>query len=205
MTEDSSNRKQGVDKNRRRFLSAATTVMGGVGIGFASVPFFSSFQPSAKAKAIGAPIEMDISKLEPGQRIIGKWQGKPVWIVRRSDAVVTALEGLNELLRDPDSKEPQQPDYARNTYRSIKQEYLVVVGVCTHFGCSPLYLPVGEYNAEVKDNKGGFFCPCHGSRFDMAGRVYQGVPAPTNLVVPPHQFLSGSRLLIGADDVQESS
>ncbi|MGH8608011.1 MAG: ubiquinol-cytochrome c reductase iron-sulfur subunit, partial [Gammaproteobacteria bacterium] len=123
MTEDSSNRKQGVDKNRRRFLSVATTVMGGVGIGFASVPFFSSFQPSAKAKAQGAPIEMDISKLEPGQRIIGKWQGKPVWIVRRSNAVVTALEGLNDLLRDPDSTQPQQPEYARNIQRSIKQEY----------------------------------------------------------------------------------
>lgn len=204
MTEDAKDQKQ-VNKTRRRFLSAATTVMGGVGIGFTSVPFFSSFQPSAKAKAMGAPIEMDISKLEPGQRIVGKWQGRPVWILRRTQGAVGALQGLNDSLRDPDSSESQQPDYARNAYRSIKQEYFVVLGVCTHFGCSPLYLPVGQYNAEVGDDKGGFFCPCHGSRFDLAGRVYKSVPAPTNLVVPPYRFLSDTRLLIGADDKQKKS
>ena len=194
----------GVDQKRRRFLTTATSVMGGAGVAIAAIPFLSSFQPSERAKAIGAPIEVDISKLEPGQRIIEKWQGKPVWVVRRSAEGLAALDGIAGELSDPASKVDQQPDYARNVHRSIQAEYFVVVGLCTHFGCSPLYLPFGEYSDSVKDQDGGFFCPCHGSRFDLAGRVYKGKPAPTNLVVPPYQFLAETLLLIGDDKKQDA-
>lgn len=195
---------KGVDKKRRRFLTTATSVVGGTGVAFTAVPFLSSWQPSAKAKAIGAPIEIDISKLEPGQRIIEKWQGKPVWVLRRGAKTVDTLSGLADQLGDPDSEVDQQPDYARNVHRSIQPEYLIVVGICTHFGCSPLYLPFGAYDDRVNDKQGGFFCPCHGSRFDMAGRVYKGVPAPTNMVVPPHQYLSETVVLIGDDEKRVS-
>jgi ubiquinol-cytochrome c reductase iron-sulfur subunit len=136
----------------------------------AAVPSLAACQPSAKAKAIGAPIEMDISKLKPGQRIIGKWQGMSVWVVHRTKEAVDNLGALNQRLRDPNSREEQQPTYARNIHCSRKPEVCVVIGLCTHFGCSPQHLPFGEFNPEVKDREGGFFCPCHGSRFDMAGR-----------------------------------
>ena len=184
---------------RRRFLTAATTVVGAVGVGFALVPFVSSMQPSAKARAAGAPVRADISKLEPGQMIRVKWRGKPVWLVKRTDEMLESLAKLVPDLRDPDSEQPQQPEYAQNEFRSIRPEILVTVGICTHLGCSPTYRPdVGAADMGA-DWLGGFFCPCHGSRFDLAGRVYKGVPAPLNLEIPPHRYLSDNELVIGED------
>jgi len=186
-----------VDPNRRRFLTAATAAAGGVGAAFAAVPFIASFQPSARTRAVGAPIEVDISKLEPGQMMTDQWRGKPIWIVRRSEEALQELEELRGRLRDPDSEQDQQPEYAANPYRSVEPEYFVVIGLCTHLGCSPSYLPEeGELSA---DWPGGFFCPCHGSKFDLAGRVFKGVPAPTNLVVPPYHYRSDSVIVVGAD------
>jgi len=191
---------EGVNNNRRRFLITATTVVGGVGAAFVAVPFIASMQPSAKAQAAGAPVEVDISKLEPGQLITVEWRGQPVWIVRRTQENLDSLSGLADGLRDPNSEvATQQPTYAQNVHRSIKPEYLVLVGICTHLGCSPSYVVAGQGNQPTADWKGGFFCPCHGSRFDLAGRVFQGVPAPTNLVVPPYSYVSDTRLLIGLD------
>ena len=184
----------GIDNSRRRFLTAATTVVGGAGVVAVAVPFLASWNPSARAKSAGAPVEANIGKLEAGQQIIVKWQGKPVWIVRRDDEALASLKTVEPELRDILSDESIQPAYAKNEYRSIKPEYLVVVGICTHLGCSPTYRP--EITA---DWLGGFFCPCHGSKFDFAGRVYKGVPAPTNLVIPPHKFVAESVVLIGED------
>jgi ubiquinol-cytochrome c reductase iron-sulfur subunit len=186
-----------VNPSRRRFLTAATTVIGGVGVGFALVPFISSMEPSAKARAAGAPVRADISKIELGQMIRVKWRGKPIWVVNRTQEMLDTLPSLDSELRDPDSLEPQQPDYAQNEYRSIKPEYLVLIGICTHLGCSPTYRPDIAPADLGKDWKGGFFCPCHGSRFDLAGRVFKGVPAPLNLVVPPYRYLSETEILIG--------
>jgi ubiquinol-cytochrome c reductase iron-sulfur subunit len=144
-------------------------------------------------------VEADISKLEMGQMLRVKWRGKPVWVVRRSPEMMAALPSLNEVLRDPDSNESEQPDYCKNPERAVKPEFFVAVGICTHLGCSPTYRPDVAPADLGGDWKGGFFCPCHGSRFDLAGRVYQGVPAPLNLAIPPHQYLSDSQLLIGED------
>ena len=186
---------------RRRFLTAATTVVGAVGAGFVLVPFISSMQPSAKARAAGAPVRADISKLESGQMIRVKWRGKPVWIVSRTEETVETLPTLDGELRDPESAESIQPAYAQNELRSIKPEILVLVGICTHLGCSPTYRPdVGAADLGGDAWKGGFFCPCHGSRFDMAGRVYKGVPAPLNLEVPPHRYLSEDEIVVGEDE-----
>jgi ubiquinol-cytochrome c reductase iron-sulfur subunit len=186
----------GVDNNRRRFLTAATVVVGAVGTVAVAVPFVKTWSPSARARSAGAPVEADISKLEPGQQIIIKWRGKPVWVVRRDDKALATLPKVEDDLRDPDSDESKQPEYAKNAQRSIKAEYLVIEGICTHLGCSPSYRP--EITA---DFQGGFFCPCHGSKFDFAGRVYSGVPAPTNLTVPPHYFINDGLILIGEDGV----
>nr|VFJ98548.1 MAG: ubiquinol-cytochrome c reductase iron-sulfur subunit [Candidatus Kentron sp. LFY]VFJ98937.1 MAG: ubiquinol-cytochrome c reductase iron-sulfur subunit [Candidatus Kentron sp. LFY]VFK23628.1 MAG: ubiquinol-cytochrome c reductase iron-sulfur subunit [Candidatus Kentron sp. LFY] len=204
MKSDNDNANQG----RRRFLTVATTAVTAVGAGFVAVPFIKSWQPSAKAKAIGAPVEVDISKLEFGQRLTVTWRGKPVWVVRRSEDTLSALSMLGSKLRDPASNvESQQPEYAANQYRSIKPEFLVLVGICTHLGCSPSFVRGVDSHSLGSEWRGGFFCPCHGSRFDLAGRVFQGVPAPTNLVVPPHAYLNDSRILIGVDqnsiDVQQ--
>jgi ubiquinol-cytochrome c reductase iron-sulfur subunit len=188
-----------VNPSRRRFLTAATTVIGGVGTAFALVPFVSSMQPSAKARAAGAPVRADISKLQKGQMIRIKWRGKPVWIINRTPDMLDTLPKLTDTLRDPDSAESEQPEYATNTYRSIKPEIAVLVGICTHLGCSPTYRPDVAPADLGKDWMGGFFCPCHGSRFDIAGRVYSGVPAPFNLPVPPHRFLSENEIIIGDD------
>ena len=185
---------------KRRQLIAATTVVGGAGVVATAVPFLSSWQPSARARAIGAPVEVDVSGMQPGDRKTVQWQGKPVWILRRSEETIKELDTVDDVLRDPESEvESQQPEYAQNEYRSRKPEYLVVIGLCTHLGCSPSYLAPGKESQFKEDWIGGFFCPCHGSRFDMAGRVYQGVPAPTNLVVPPYKFLSDTRILVGDD------
>ena len=185
------------DNDRRRFLTAATVVVGAVGSGFVAVPFIKSWNPSARARSAGAPIKADISKLEMGQQIIFKWQGKPVWVVRRDQKALATLSKVAENLRDADSEDSIQPDYARNEHRSIKPEYLVIVGICTHLGCSPTYRP----NMIEADFLGGFFCPCHGSKFDFSGRVYTGVPAPTNLTVPPHYYINDGLILIGEDGV----
>mgnify|MGYP001549502473 FL=1 len=189
-----------VNPGRRRFLTAATTVVGGVGVAFALVPFISSMQPSAKARAAGAPVRADISKLEEGQMIRVKWRGKPVWVVKRTPEMLDTLPTLNDQLRDPTSQESEQPKYAQNEVRSIKPEILVAIGICTHLGCSPTYRPDVAPADLGADWKGGFFCPCHGSTFDIAGRVYAGVPAPTNLPVPPHRYLSETEILIGEDE-----
>lgn len=191
---------QPVNTGRRRFLTATTAVVGAVGAGFVAVPFIKSWNPSARAKLAGAPVIADISALGEGQRLIFEWRGQPIWIVRRSPAVLTALPTLDDQLRDPNSENPeQQPQYATNATRSLKPEISVLVGLCTHLGCSP------EMKAEIRPEpfdsnwKGGYFCPCHKSKFDMAGRVYEGVPAPTNLVVPPHHYENDTTIVIGVD------
>jgi ubiquinol-cytochrome c reductase iron-sulfur subunit len=190
---------QAVDKSRRRVLIAATSVVGAVGVGFALVPFIASMNPSAKARAAGAPVEADISKLEPGALLRVKWRGKPIWVVHRTPEMLAALPTLDGELADPNSEVPQQPAYCTNPTRSIKPEYLVAIGICTHLGCSPTYRPDVAPEDLGPAWKGGFFCPCHGSRFDLAARVYKGVPAPTNLVIPIHTYLSDTTILIGAD------
>ncbi|PIQ37077.1 MAG: ubiquinol-cytochrome c reductase iron-sulfur subunit [Lysobacterales bacterium CG17_big_fil_post_rev_8_21_14_2_50_64_11] len=189
-----------VSNGRRRFLTATTAVVGAVGAGFAAVPFIKSWQPSARAQGAGAPVFVDISKLEFGQRLDVQWRGKPVWVIRRNAEQLQHLAEQNERLRDPDSDNvEQQPAYARNAYRSVKPEILVLVGICTHLGCVPLFKP--ELVAQPFDPnwKGGFFCPCHSSRFDIAGRVFQGVPAPSNLEVPPYRFADDKHLVIGVN------
>lgn len=191
---------QPVNQGRRRFLTATTAVVGAVGAGFVAVPFIKSWNPSARAKLAGAPVTADISALAEGQRLVLEWRGQPIWIVRRSQAILQALPTLVDQLRDPMSENlDQQPEYANNPTRSIKPEVSVLVGLCTHLGCSP------EMKAEIKPEpfdanwKGGYFCPCHKSKFDMAGRVFQGVPAPTNLVVPPHFYENDNTIVIGLD------
>ncbi len=185
-----------VDNNRRRFLTAGTVVVGAVGTVFVAVPFLGSWAPSARARTAGAPVEANISKLQPGQQIIVKWRGKPVWVVRRDEKALATLPRVIDELRDPDSNQSIQPEYAVNEYRSRRPEILIIEGICTHLGCSPTYRP-----EITSDFQGGFFCPCHGSKFDFAGRVYSGVPAPTNLTVPPHYFVSEDVVLIGEDGV----
>jgi len=190
---------EGVDRDKRRFLTLLTTGVGAIGVGFAATPFVLSMTPSARARAAGAPVEVDISKLEPGQMMTVEWRGKPVWIVRRTKEMLDTLSALTDQLADPESKNAdQQPVYAKNPGRSRKPELLVLVGICTHLGCSPSQkFQVGPASGMGDDWTGGFFCPCHGSKFDLAGRVFKGVPAPTNLVVPPYVFLSDTRVLIG--------
>ena len=187
----------GVDTSKRWFLTKAATMVGAAGAIFAATPFISSMQPSEKAQAAGAPVEVDISKLEPGQLIRVRWRGKPVWVVQRTQESLSSLQKLEPKLRDPKSEESEQPESSKNEYRSSKPEILVALGVCTHLGCSPTYRPEVAPADLGPEWLGGFFCPCHGSSFDLAGRVYKGVPAPRNLDIPPHQYLSDTRLLIG--------
>lgn len=189
----------GVDKSRRRFLVAATSAVGVVGAAGVAVPFIGSMWPSARTAAAGAPVEADFSKLEPGAMMTVEYRGKPIWLVRRTKENLKDLPELNDQLRDPNSEQQQQPSYAQNPTRSIKPELAILVGICTHLGCSPTYRPEIAPADLGKDWRGGFFCPCHGSRFDLAGRVYSGVPAPTNLEVPKYVFLSDTRVLIGED------
>jgi len=190
---------QKVDTRKRKFLIAATSAVGGVAAAGVAIPLVMSMMPSARAKAAGAPVEVDISKVEPGMLLTVEWRGKPVWIVNRSKEMLDLMAKHDDKLTDPNSEQPQQPVYCKNAVRSIKPEYLVAVGICTHLGCSPTYRKeVGAADLGA-DWPGGFFCPCHGSRFDLAARVYKGAPAPTNLVIPPHQYLSDAILLIGVD------
>lgn len=189
-----------VDKGKRRFLVASTSVIGAVGTGFVCVPFLASWMPSERAKNAGAPIEADISRLEEGRMLTVEWQSKPVWIVRRSEKTLADLEKMNDKLRDPNSEvADQQPEYAQNATRARKPEILVLVGICTHLGCSPTFRPDIAPADLGADWMGGFYCPCHSSKFDMAGRVYDGVPAPTNLAVPPHYYVTDNTILIGQD------
>src|SRR5688500_10420400 len=197
---------QPVNQGRRRFLTATTAGVGAVGAGFVAVPFIKSWNPSARAKLAGAPISADISALGEGQRLMVEWRGQPIWIVKRSKAILDALPTLDVKLRDPKSTNPeQQPAYIKGELRSIKPEISVLVGLCTHLGCSP------EMKAEIRPEpfdpewKGGYFCPCHKSKFDMAGRVFQGVPAPINLLVPPHHYENDGTIIIGVDPSQSNS
>lgn len=185
--------------SRRRFLLAATSVAGGIATVAVATPFVMSMMPSERAKAAGAPVEVDISKLEPGMLLMVEWRGKVVWVLNRTPEMLATLPKLDGQVVDPKSEKPQQPPYAQNETRSIKPEYLVVEGVCTHLGCSPVFRKDIAPADLGPDWIGGFFCPCHGSKFDLAGRVYKAVPAPTNLVVPPHMYLSDNKLLIGSD------
>ena len=192
-----------VDTDKRRFLTNATTVVGSIGAIAVTIPFISSLAPSAKARAAGAPVEVDISKLEVGQLLTIEWRGKPVFVFRRSEESLSALANLKTELRDPHSEElSQQPSYCKNDLRSIRQDLMVLVGICTHLGCAPTYRPELAPEDLGPDWQGGFFCPCHGSTFDLAGRVYQSVPAPTNLVVPPHYFINDNKLLIGTEKME---
>ena len=188
------------NSGRRKFLTVTTAVIGAVGAAGAAVPFIASWQPSARAKAAGADVEVDISGIQAGQLIRVEWRGKPVWVVRRTPELLATLGAHEDQLRDPESDNEQQPAYAKNQYRSIKSEYLVLVGICTHLGCSPQHLIDGAFAQFAEGVAEGFFCPCHGSKFDMAGRVFQGVPAPLNLVVPPYMFVDDNTLLIGSDE-----
>ncbi|MBM4207625.1 MAG: ubiquinol-cytochrome c reductase iron-sulfur subunit [Gammaproteobacteria bacterium] len=189
----------GVDDSKRQFLTSALTVVGAIGAGYLAVPFLSQMQPSVKALAAGAPVEVDISKLEPGQLLRAAWRGKPVWILNRTPAILENIKSVQDQLSDPESKASIQPANAKNEFRSIKPEIFVALGLCTHLGCSPTFRPEVAPHDLGEDWKGGFFCPCHGSKFDLAGRVYSGLPAPTNLEIPPHRYLSDTLLLIGED------
>ncbi|MFE8072787.1 ubiquinol-cytochrome c reductase iron-sulfur subunit [Marinobacteraceae bacterium S3BR75-40.1] len=188
-----------VNQSRRRFLIGATSVVGGVGVVGAAVPFVSSWNPSAKAEAAGAPVKVDISKVEPGQQITVSWRGKPVWIVRRTDRMLEDIKKMNDRVADPESKEPQQPPYIDGIYRAVKPEYAVLVGICTHLGCVPSYRPEVAPEDLGEDWLGGFFCPCHGSKYDLAGRVFKNQPAPLNLEVPPQRYEGESTLVVGLD------
>ncbi len=191
MTEDD------VDRKRRHFLTVATAVTGVVGVGFASIPFLVSLKPSARAQALGAPVEVPLGSLQPGEMVRVLWRGKLVFVLRRTDEMLARLSDNTGNLKDPNSEEAnQQPIYAANDHRSVRPEFLVVEGSCTHLGCAPLE----DFDVRpTEDWNGGFFCPCHGSKFDLAGRVYNGVPAPTNLRIPPHRFVRDDLILIGQD------
>ncbi|MGB0238481.1 MAG: ubiquinol-cytochrome c reductase iron-sulfur subunit [Cycloclasticus sp.] len=194
--------EQVVDKRRRLFLTAAATAVTGVGAAYVAVPFIASMNPSDRAKAAGAPVEVDISKLELGQLIRVEWRGKPVWVLKRSEQSLAEIAEMTDILRDPDSNESEQPESCKNIGRSIKPEVFLAVGICTHLGCSPTYRPEVAPDDLGPTWKGGFFCPCHGSLFDLSGRVYAGVPAPLNLVVPPHEYVTETKILIGSSGGQ---
>jgi len=187
-----------VNAGRRRLIVITAAAGGACGVA-AALPFAATMLPSERAKALGAPVEADIGGLAPGEMQVVEWRGKPVWIIRRTKEMLESIKKDDGVVADPQSKVPQQPAYAKNEYRSIKDEYAVLVGVCTHLGCSPQLKP-GEAKAEMgADWNGGFYCPCHGSKFDFAGRVYKGAPAPINLEVPKYAFLSDTRIVIGED------
>jgi ubiquinol-cytochrome c reductase iron-sulfur subunit len=186
---------------RRKMLTLVTSVAGGVAAGAAAVPFVTSMWPSAAVLAAGAPVEADISQLKPGEQMTVEWRGKPVWILHRTPEMLAAVKKDNDKVADPNSKNTdQQPSYAQNEFRSIKPEFLVLVGICTHLGCSPVDRLAAVPEPFDPSWQGGFYCPCHGSLFDLAGRVFRNKPAPDNLVVPPYKYLSDTRLLIGADE-----
>ncbi len=190
---------QQIDNSKRRFLLIATSAAGGAAVAGIAVPFIASFFPSERAKAAGASVEVDISKLELGQKITIEWRGKPVWVVKRTPEMLALLSKNDPKLADPTSSVDHQPAYAKNATRSIKPEIWIAEGVCTHLGCSPTFRPDLAPADLGPEWVGGFYCPCHGSKFDLAGRVFAGVPAPTNLVIPAHKYLTDTRLLVGED------
>ncbi len=190
----------GVNSGRRKFLTAATSAVGVAGVVGVAVPFLGSWNPSAKAKAAGAPVKADIGKLEEGQMVVVEWRGKPVYVMRRSESQVADLAKLDGVLKDPNSEISAQPDYISGIERALRPDILVLVGLCTHLGCAPKFRPeVGAADLGGDEWLGGFFCPCHGSKFDLSGRVYAGVPASTNLEVPPYSFEGDNVLVIGVD------
>ena len=192
--------QDGVNKARRTLLLGTTSALGAVGAGFVAVPFVKSWNPSEKAKAAGAPAKVDISKIEPGAMLVVEWRGKPVYVVRRTKETLSLLEGLSDRLKDPaNGNKAQQPAYADNVYRSRQPEIAVILGVCTHLGCAPKYFPEVKPEAFDAGWKGGWYCPCHGSRFDLSGRVFNGSPAADNLVIPPYFYESDSVIVIGED------
>lgn len=191
-----------VDKGRRALLVGTTGAVGAVGAAAAAFPFAAYWMPSVKATAAGAPVEVDLSKIAPGEKLVVEWRKKPVFILRRSPEAVADLKQLNDQLRDPQSVESDQPDYCENASRALNDEFMVMVGICTHLGCSPTYRPEKAPEDLGADWVGGFLCPCHGGKYDLAGRVYKGVPPPQNLPIPPYRFLSETRLLIGEDQVE---
>lgn len=188
-----------VSQGRRRFLIGATSVVGGVGVVGAAVPFVASWNPSAKAEAAGAPVTANVSKLEPGQQMTVEWRGKPVWVIRRTQEMLDNIEKLNDEVKDPRSKDAAQPAYIDGIYRAVKEEYVVLVGICTHLGCSPQFRPEVSPADLGEGWLGGFYCACHGSRYDLSGRVYANQPAPQNLEVPPYRFDDENTLTIGLD------
>ena len=190
--------KEEIDLARRCFLRRATTTMGGIGLAAASVPFISYWLPSKDTEAFAAPIKVDISAIQPKQQLTIPWRGQPIWIIRRTEDMLGTLPKLIQQLRDPDSEEDQQPTYAKNEYRSIKPECYIAIGVCTHLGCIPNYRP--DPGGISPEWLGGFYCPCHGSSYDLAGRVYKGVPAPLNLKIPRYMYLSDTEILVGQDE-----
>jgi ubiquinol-cytochrome c reductase iron-sulfur subunit len=194
-----------VDQSKRQFLTTALTVVGAVGTGYLAVPFISQMQPSARAMAAGAPVEVDISRIEPGQLIRVAWRGKPVWVLSRTPEVLEILEKDTAKLADPSSANSEQPENSSNGYRSIKPEIFIAVGLCTHLGCSPTFRPEIAPNDLGDDWKGGFFCPCHGSGFDLSGRVLKSVPAPNNLVVPPYRYITDTQIIIGEEPKKEAN
>ncbi len=192
---------QGVDLSKRRFLTGATVVVGGIGTGALAVPFLSYLAPSEKAKAAGAPVEVDIAALQPGAMVKVLWRGAPIWVVRRTPEMLASLKAITPRLADAENTAPQQPEYIKGEARALKPEYMVLTGRCTHLGCAPSFRP--ERNApDVDANwEGGFFCPCHGSKFDLSGRVFAGVPAPKNLEVPKHRYINDTKIMIGEDPI----
>lgn len=188
-----------VNLKRRKLLIAATGVMGATAATFLATPFVASWQPSERAKALGAPVDIDISKMEDGQLLTVNWRGKPVWVLKRTPEMLATLDKVEPMLRDPNSDHSVQPPYCKNKVRSIKPEFFVAIGVCTHLGCAPLFKPEPKDPDLGAEWLGGFFCPCHGSRFDLAGRVFKSVPAPTNLEIPPHHYRSEINIRVGED------
>jgi ubiquinol-cytochrome c reductase iron-sulfur subunit len=191
-----------VDQGRRRLLTTATAITGAIGAVFVATPFLASWKPSARAKAMGAPIEIDLSKLEPGAMLKVEWRGKPVWVVRRTPEMLKQVENATPFVLDPNSDASVQPEYAKNPARARKPEYLVVLGVCTHLGCAPLPKFDAADVTVSADWPGGFYCPCHGSKYDLSGRVFKSMPAPANLAIPPYAFLNDTRIMVGGDSAQ---
>jgi ubiquinol-cytochrome c reductase iron-sulfur subunit len=198
------NDREKIDKTRRT-LVVATSVVGGAAAVGAAVPFVASMLPSERAKAAGAPVQAEIAALQPGELKVFEWRGKPVWVIRRTKEMLDSLKAVVPNLTDPESKHSEQPPYAKNEYRSAKPEFMVMEGVCTHLGCSPQNRPAEAKSEMGSDWVGGFYCPCHGSKFDYAGRVFRGAPAPVNLKVPPYTFVSDGSLLIGEDQEKKGA